>query len=85
VPSADPGWRFGVMAATVALFALVAADPVAATSTAVLAWLVTNGFLIDRFGELSWHGPADIDRAAMLTVAAALGLLVAAVRRRRRG
>jgi hypothetical protein len=47
--------------------------------------LVVNGFLVDRFGELSWHGTADVYRAVMLILAGVLGLLIAAVRRRRRG
>jgi hypothetical protein len=41
--------------------------------------------LVDRFGELSWHGTADIYRALMLISAGVLGLLIAAMRRRRRG
>ena len=83
VPVTDQPMRFGVMVAAVAVFAALTGDRVAAAWAAGLAWLVVNGFLVDRFGELSWHGPADVYRAAMLTLAGVLGLLIAAVRRRR--
>jgi hypothetical protein len=40
-----------------------------------------EGFLVDRFGVLSWHGRPDIHRAAMIVVAGALGQIVGWVRR----
>jgi len=73
------------MVAAVVAFAALAGDRRAVACVAGLAWLVVNGFLVDRFGELSWHGTADIYRALMLISAGILGLLIAAVRRRRRG
>src|SRR5262245_14556154 len=85
VPAGDQPWRFGVMVAAVVAFAALSGDVVAVACAAGLAWLVVNGFLVDRFGELSWHGQADLYRALMLTLAGVLGLLIAAVRRRRRG
>ena len=72
------------MAIAVVVFGALPGDRLAVVCTAGLAWLVVNGFLVDRFGELSWHGPADIDRAVMLILAGVLGLLIAAVRRRGR-
>jgi hypothetical protein len=48
--------------------------------TVVLAWLVVNGFLVDRFGELWWHGRSDLYRAGMLVVAGALGQVVGRAR-----
>jgi MFS family permease len=83
VPVAEQPMRFGLMVAAVAIFAALIADPVAVGCAAGLAWLVVNGFLVDRFGELSWHGPADVYRAVMLIVAGVLGLFAARVRRRR--
>ena len=84
VPAADSGWRFGIVVAAVAIFAAFAGDAVAVAWAAGLAWLVTNGFLVDRFGELSWHGRSDVSRAVMLMLAGGLGLLIARVRRERR-
>ena len=77
-PPPELGLGIGFGAVTV-----VTGDRVAAAWAAGLAWLVVNGFLVDRVGELPWHGPADVYRAAMLTLAGVLGLLIAAVRRRR--
>jgi len=84
VPAADQPWRFAVMAIAVVVFAALSGERLAVACTAGLAWLVVNGFLIDRFGELSWHGPTDLYRAVMLILAGVLGLLIAAVRRRGR-
>jgi MFS family permease len=87
VPVADRPWRFAVMVIAVVVFGALCGDRLAVACAAGLAWLVVNGFLVDRFGELSWHGPADIYRAVMLTLAGLFGLLIAAVRvtRRRSG
>jgi hypothetical protein len=82
IASTAPGaWRFGIVVAAVAVFAALALDLVAVPVTVVLAWLVVNGFLVDRFGELSWHGRPDIYRAGMLVVAGALGQGVGRARR----
>jgi len=84
VPVADRPWRFAVMVIAVVVFGAFSGDRLAVACAAGLAWLVVNGFLVDRFGELSWHGPADIYRAVMLALAGLFGLLIAGVRVRRR-
>jgi hypothetical protein len=82
VAATAPGaWRFGIVAVAVAGFAAVADDRIAVPATIVLAWLVVNGFLVDRFGELSWHGRSDLYRAVMLVSAGALGQVVGWTRR----
>jgi len=81
--AAPDAWRLGIVAVAVAVFAAVADDLIAVPVTVVLAWLVVNGFLVDRFGVLSWHGRPDIYRAAMIVVAGALGQVVGRVRRAR--
>lgn len=48
-----------------------------------VAWFIVNGFLVDRLGELRWHGPADVARAAALTTTAAAGLVIGQRRVRR--
>jgi MFS family permease len=85
IPVGDRPLRFAVMVAAVVVFGALSGDRRAVACAAGLAWLVVNGFLVDRFGELSWHGTADIYRALMLISAGVLGLLIAAMRRRRRG
>jgi hypothetical protein len=73
-------WRLGIIAIAIGLFAAFARRPLAVSSTVVLAWLLVNGFLVDRFGELSWHGRADLYRAAALILAGAGGQVVGVLR-----
>jgi K+-transporting ATPase KdpF subunit len=42
--------------------------------------LLLNGFLVNELGTLSWHGTADLWRAAGLTGAAAVGRLAPVIR-----
>jgi fatty acid desaturase len=58
-----------VLAALVGAFARVAAAPV----TALVTWMVYDGFAVHRFGNVSWDGAADIRRLALLLVATLLG------------
>lgn len=74
IPAADPGWRFAVVAVAVGVFAAATLDQVVLAGVALIAFLLVNGFLVDRFGQLSWHGAADVWRALLLVVAGAWGL-----------
>jgi hypothetical protein len=78
ISPAHAGWRFAVVAAVVGAFALVARDGRAVTAVAGLAWLIVNGFLVDRLGELSWHGSSDLVRLVGLALIGAIGLAVGA-------
>ncbi len=82
VPVHLAGVTWALLAAVVAGFAAWAADVAAAVLVAALTFLVANGFLVNRQGELSWHGAADLHRGALLLTAAAVGLVVARVRAR---
>jgi K+-sensing histidine kinase KdpD len=64
-----------VLALVVAAFAWFV-RPVAAVVVAVLGWLILNGFLVDQFGTLRWHGEVDAARLAVLIIAAAAGCLL---------
>ncbi len=44
--------------------------------TAGAGWLTLNGFVTDRYGELCWHGDADLMRPLVL-YAVAITVLVA--------
>jgi MFS family permease len=79
LPAAQTGWRFAVVALAVGLFAALTLDQFALAGVALLGWLVTNGFLVDRLGELSWHGSADLYRILLLVVVGAVGLAVGEV------
>ena len=76
IPPAHAGWRFAVIATVVAAFALVDRDGRAVAAVAVLAWLIVNGFLVDRLGQLSWHGSSDLVRLVALASTAATGRAV---------
>jgi hypothetical protein len=76
IPTAYPGWRFGVIAGAVAAFAAVSLDQWALAGVAVIGFLISNGFLEDRLGQLAWHGSADLWRVLLLVMAGALGLAV---------
>jgi hypothetical protein len=76
IPATDAGWRFAVVAVTFGVFAALVPDRSAVAWTGGLAWLLVNGFLVDSFGELSWHGRSDLYRALMLVAVAAAGLAI---------
>lgn len=76
IPTNHTGWRFTVIALAVGLFAALTGDQLALVGVALLGWLVVNGFLEGRLGELSWHGSSDIWLMMVLVIAAALGLAV---------
>jgi hypothetical protein len=73
VPTTETASRLALVAAAVAVVAALSRDIRAVPWLAALAWLIVNGFLIDRFGELSWHGPSDVYRAVILVLAAGIG------------
>lgn len=75
VPATDSGWREGIVLAAVGVFAAATVDQVALAGVVALAWLVVNGFLIDRFGQLSWHGSSDLRLIMLLVLVGTAGLL----------
>ena len=69
-----------VLTVVVAIFAWFV-RPIAALVTAALGWLLLNGFLVDHFGALRWHGEVDAVRLVTLIAAAAIVTLVRSTRR----
>jgi len=76
IPAGDPGWRFAVMATAVGLFAAICMDQRALAAVAVITALVTNGFLEDRAGQLTWHGSEDLWKVLLLVMVGAIGLAI---------
>ena len=74
IPVADADWRFAVMAISVGSFAAISLDQLALGGIVVLAFLISNGFLEDRLGQLAWHGSGDLWRLLLLVTAGAVGL-----------
>jgi hypothetical protein len=85
VPVADSGLRLAVMAAAIAAYAAFSVDIVAVAAVVPLAWLVQDGFLLDRYGVLVWRGWSDVARLGLLVAAALVGLGIGALRRRNLG
>jgi hypothetical protein len=75
IPGAYPGWRFGVFAFAVFAFAAASLDQRALAGVAVIGFLVCNGFLENRLGQLAWHRE-DLWRILLLVMVAAWGLAV---------
>lgn len=76
IPVADGGWRFAVIAVSVGVFAAISLDQLALAGIVVLAFLISNGFLEDRLGQLAWHGSHDLWRISLLVIAGAGGLAI---------
>jgi MFS family permease len=85
VPIADPQWRCAVVAVALGLFAAFVVDWLAVAVVVLPTWMIMNGFLVNRLGDLSWHGWVDLDRFVVLVVAGCLGLAVGAAHRRVHG
>ena len=74
IPAAHQAWRLELVAVAVAVAAAMTIDHLAMAAVVPLAWLVSDGFLEDRSGELTWHGSTDMYLIMLLVVAAAIGL-----------
>jgi MFS family permease len=81
VPQADATFRYGVLVGTIMAFAAVADVWAASVAVGVIGFLVFDGFLVNRLGELSWHGSADLSRLLALAAAVAFGRLVGEIYR----
>jgi hypothetical protein len=81
--SASAGsWRALPVALTLLLFAAFPSRISAVVFTTALGYLLVIGFLVNQFGQLSWHGVADADRMLLLGAAAGVGFTAGALRRR---
>lgn len=81
-PSGDPSLRLALVTLAVTSFAMASQDWAAVAAVLPLAWLIYDGFLLDRYGVLAWRGWSDVIRIGVLVVAAVLGLAAGALRRR---
>lgn len=84
LPAAAPAWRLVPVVAAVLAMGVVARHLWALVAVGVLAVLVVDGFLVNRFGELTWHGRWDAYRLLVIAAAAGLGRLLGALHRWRR-
>jgi hypothetical protein len=66
--------RLAVVAIAVGGYAVTVADIGATLATATLGYLLFTGFLMNRYGELSWGGASSGWHVLVLTLAATLSL-----------
>lgn len=75
-----PGPRLGLLVAAVLIFTAMAGDGRAAIGVGAMAWAVGNGFLVNRLGQLTWHGRLDGWFVIGLLSAVSVGMVTAQVR-----
>ena len=73
-PPADVSARLVVVAVAVGAHAVIVADPRANLVTAVLGFLLFDGFLANRYGELTWNGTTSGWHVAVFVLAAGAGI-----------
>ena len=78
VPPPHATVRLILLALVVGGFAAMAGDRAAALATALLSFPFYLGFLVDRHGDLVWHGPVDLLRLAVLVGAAVAATILGA-------
>lgn len=76
ITETEPVLRYAVLAVTVLVFSVVTGRWGASACVAAIGYLVFEGFLVNRFGELTWSGPADAARITALITAVVLGRLI---------
>jgi hypothetical protein len=81
IPATAQWWRFAVVMAVVGVFGALSRDARALAGVAVIAWLLVDGFLENRLGNLSWHGASDLALVLLVASAGAAGLLLGASHR----
>src|SRR5262245_25182986 len=76
----EPGVRLAVVAGATAVCAAVLGDARAAFAVGGVGYLLFDGFLVNRYGELGWQGPTSMRQIAVFAAAAAAGLGLHAIR-----
>lgn len=70
----DAAGRLIVVAVAAGGYAALVADTRAALITAGLGYLLFDGFLVNRFGDLTWDGTTSLWHLTVLTLVVGLGL-----------
>lgn len=74
VVSSDVSARLAVMALAVCVCAALVDDTRASLATAGLGYLLFTGFLVNRFGELTWDSATTLWTLLVFVLATGLGL-----------
>jgi hypothetical protein len=78
-PGTDPRWRCAIVATAVGLFAAYTTNRAAVVLIIPATWMVMDGFLVNRLGELSWDGGPDLARFLVLVAAGGFGLALGSI------
>jgi hypothetical protein len=81
VPVSAGAWRVAPVALVLAVFAAATVDPAAVMVVTIVAYLLVIGFLVNRYGVLTWHGAPDMYRLTEIVGGAGAGLALGAVHR----
>jgi len=84
VPASAGAWRLVPVAVALVVAGGATADPTAMAYVATAAYLLAVGFLVNRYGVLTWDGMGDIYRLVVIMASAGFGLLLGAGWRRSR-
>jgi hypothetical protein len=82
IPTSVGAGRLAPVAVALIVTGAYTVDPAAVAFVATVAYLLVIGFLVNRYGILTWHGAPDMYRLLAIVVSAGAGLLLGAVRRR---
>ena len=82
IPASVGAGRLAPVAVALIVTGAYTVDPAAVAFVATVAHLLVIGFLVNRYGVLTWHGAPDMYRLLAIVVSAGAGLLLGAVRRR---
>ncbi|MFK3983241.1 hypothetical protein ACI2K4_23035 [Micromonospora sp. NPDC050397] len=81
LPASVPTARFMVVTVVVGGFGAVVPDLRADLAVGLLGWLCFSGFLLDRYGELHWHGARSTGYLLVLAAVTLLGPTLGRLRR----
>ncbi|MFC7247444.1 DUF4118 domain-containing protein [Catellatospora aurea] len=70
----DPTARMIIVAAVIGVYAATVADTRASLATTLIGFGLFNGFLVNGYGELSFHGTQTLWNLSVFGVALGLGL-----------
>jgi hypothetical protein len=82
LPTSLGDWRLTPVAAALFVTGVWVRHVRVLALVSLVAALVVDGFLVNRLGELSWHGTADAYRLCVGAGSAGLGLLLGTLHRR---
>jgi hypothetical protein len=79
LPASSGGWRLVPVAAALVVVGMCTVDAAAVAFVSTVAYLLVIGFLVNRYGVLTWHGTPDMYRLLVIAISGVAGLVVGAL------